>query len=66
MGRNALPDGTTANITFPHGSGACNFDIEVKYDDDDTAEWTDIDLCQYAAISLFWDKTQQATRAAGE
>lgn len=64
MGPNAVPDGTVVDITFPHGGSACKFDIKVKYHDGDTAEWTNVDLCQYEKISLFWDGKQ--TRAVGE
>src|SRR5450631_616012 len=55
MGSKALADGDVLNVTFPHGGIACQFDIKVKYhDDDSTAEWGDINLCQYETISLFW------------
>jgi hypothetical protein len=64
MGKDALPDGTVVNITFPHGGKACKFDIRVKYNDGDKAEWTDVDLCEYEKISLYWDGKQ--TRAVGE
>jgi hypothetical protein len=64
MGRSTLDNGDTVNITFPHGGTACKFDIKVKYNDGDTAEWTGVDLCQYETISLFWDGKQ--TRAVGE
>lgn len=67
MGRDSLADGEFANITFPHGGNACHFDIKVKYHDDgSTAEWSDVDLCQYEAITLFWDAKNQVTRAVGE
>ena len=64
MGSAAVPNGTSVNITFPHSSSACKFDIRVKYNDGDTAEWSNIDLCKYEAISLYWDGKQ--TRAVGE
>jgi hypothetical protein len=64
MGDNSVPDGTTVNITFPHGGKACKFDIRVKYHDGDKAEWSNVDLCEYEKISLFWDGKQ--TRAVGE
>jgi hypothetical protein len=35
-------------------------------DDNSTAEWGDVDLCQYTTISLFWDAKKQTTRAVGE
>ncbi len=67
MGHDALADGEAVDITFPHGNGACSFDIKVKYhDDSSTAEWTDVNLCKYEAISLFWDDKKQVTRAVGE
>jgi len=64
MGRGALADGEYVKITFPHGNGACKFDIKVDYEDGDTAEWGGVDLCQYESISLFWDG--KTTRAVGE
>ena len=59
-------DGDAVKITFPHGNGACNFDIQVKYNDGDKAEWSNVDLCKYEAITLFWDKKSQETKAVGE
>jgi hypothetical protein len=67
MGKDALADGEVLNVTFPHGGSACHFDIKVKYHDDaSTAEWGNIDLCQYETISLFWNDKSQETRAVGE
>jgi hypothetical protein len=64
MGKEALGDGESVNITFPHGGSACKFDIKVEYKDGDTAEWSAVDLCEYETISLFWDGKK--TRAVGE
>lgn len=64
IGKGALGDGKSVNITFPHGGSACKFDIKVKYNDGDTAEWGGVDLCEYETISLYWDGKQ--TRAVGE
>lgn len=67
MGRDAFADGESVNIVFPHGNGACRFDIKVKYhDDDSTAEWGNVDLCAYDVITLYWDAKNQVTRAVGE
>ena len=66
MGRGALGNNELVNITFPHGNGVCQFDIKVKYNDGDTAEWGNINLCQYETISLFWDANAHSTRAVGE
>ena len=66
MGADALADGDSKDINFPHGGSACRFDIKVKYNDEDTAEWGDVNLCQYSTISLFWDAKRKVTRAVGE
>jgi len=67
MGTGALGDGDGVNIVFPHGGSACHFDIKVKYNvDSSTAEWSDVNLCQYTAVSLFWDAKNQVSRAVGE
>ena len=67
MGRDALADGEAVNIVFPHGNGACRFDIKVKYHDDgSTAAWMDVDLCKFSTITLFWDAKTQQSRAVGE
>ena len=66
MGKGTLRDGETLNITFPHGNGACRFDIKVKYDDGDVGEFGDVNLCDYSIISLYWDTKNQTTRAVGE
>jgi hypothetical protein len=67
MGSDALADGEVLTVTFPHGGSACQFDIKVKYhDDNSTAEWGDVNLCQYESISLYWNAKLQVTRAVGE
>jgi hypothetical protein len=67
MGTGALGDGENVKIVFPHGSEACHFDIKVKYHDDgSTAEWGDVNLCDFDSISLYWDANKQVTRAVGE
>ena len=67
MGRDALNDGESVKIVFPHNSDACDYDIKVKYHDDgSTAEWSDVDLCKYETITIYWDNKNQVTRAVGE
>ena len=66
MGKQTLDDGQTLTVTFPHGNGACDFDIKVRYDDGSNAQWRNVDLCKYEAISLYWDAKNQVTRAVGE
>lgn len=64
LGRDTLDDGETVTITFPRSSTACQFDIKVKYQDGDTAEWGNVNLCQYEQITIYWDGNN--TRAVGE
>lgn len=64
MGKDALADGEKVDIEFPHGGGKCKFDIKVKYNDGDEAEWGNVDLCEWNAITLHWDGKR--TTATGE
>ncbi len=64
MGKGSLGDGEWVTITFPHGGSHCHYDIKVKYNDGDEAQWGDVNLCNYEKISLFWDGKE--TRAEGE
>lgn len=67
MGTGALAVDTQVKIVFPHGNGACMFDLKVKYHDDgSSAEWGNVDLCKYEIISLYWDAKNQVSRATGE
>jgi hypothetical protein len=66
MGDDALADGESVKITFPHTSSACKFDIRVIYHDKDKAEWGNVDLCEYETITLYWDAKNQVTKAVGE
>ena len=66
MGSGALGDGEKVTIVFPNRNGVCSFDIQVKYSDGDTAAWSEVDLCKYETITLFWDKKNQVTKAVGD
>ena len=67
LGQQALGDSDVVTITFPRNNSICKFDIKVKYHDDgSTAEWSNIDLCEYEKITLYWDAKAQVTRAVGE
>jgi hypothetical protein len=66
MGSGNLEDGSKVDITFKSGTTNCNFDLRVVYDDDDTATWNDVNLCELSKIHLHWDKKAGVTRASGE
>ncbi len=66
MGTGSLDAGNKVDITFKSGTAACSFDLKVVYDDNDTATWSDVDLCTLSKIHLHWDKNAGVTRATGE
>jgi len=64
MGQDALSDGEAAvNITFPHRTSACSFDIKVAYNDGDEATWDSVNLCKVSTVTLYWrnGKTRAVT-----
>ena len=66
MGTGTLGDGEKVDITFKSSTSACNYDLKVVYDDDDTATWNNVNLCELSKIHLHWDKKAGVTRASGE
>jgi hypothetical protein len=66
MGQGSLDDGSKVEITFKGGTGGCSYDLKVVYDDDDTATWSNVNLCELSKIHLHWDKKAGVTRASGE
>ncbi len=63
MGRGTLEADASVNITFNAPDSVCNWDLKVKYDDNDTAEWSNLNLCNISTVTLFWDRKNQTTRA---
>ncbi len=54
-------------IAFPGSNSACMFGIMVKYRENNVkTKWSNVDLCNYSAITLYMDKRNRATRAVGE
>lgn len=63
MGRGALEEDAAVDITFDAPANACRWDLKVKYNDGDTAEWSNLNLCNIETVTLFWDRKNQTTRA---
>ena len=63
MGQDSLQPNRTVTITFNAPNNVCRWDLRVKYDDDDTAEWSNLNLCNISTVTLYWDKKNQTTRA---
>lgn len=66
MGSGALAEDSAVDISFNSPSNVCKWDMKVKYDDGETAQWTNINLCSISKITLFWDKKNQTTRAVSD
>ena len=63
MGKGTLEADASVDITFSAPPNACRWDLKVKYDDNDTAEWSNLNLCNINKVTLFWDRKNQTTRA---
>ncbi len=65
MGRgNVLEDGDSTEITFRDSARGCRWDLKVKYHDDTTAEWSNLNLCEIDKITLHYDRKSGVTRAS--
>lgn len=63
MGRDALGDGDAVDLSFNAPDSVCRWDMKVKYNDGDTAEWSNLNLCNIDTVTLYWDRKNQTTRA---
>jgi len=66
LGTGQLPDGNKVDITFKSANTICNYDLKVVYDDDDTAVWSNLNLCDLSKIHLHYDRKAGVTRATTE
>jgi hypothetical protein len=66
LGTGQLGDGNKVNVTFKNGNTVCEYDLKVVYDDDDTAVWSSLNLCDLSKIHLHYDRKAGVTRASTE
>lgn len=52
LGRDVLANGESAQITFERGESQCNWDIRVTYQDGETGDWRNNNLCEIATVTL--------------
>ena len=52
LGRDTLGNGESADITFPHDTTQCMWDIKATYDDGDTTDMRGVNLCTVATVTL--------------
>ena len=62
MGKDAIANGDTADITFNGSSNACKWDIKVVYNDGDKSEFRAVNLCNVSRVTLFWNRSAGDTR----
>jgi hypothetical protein len=64
MGDQAVADDATVNVHFHPKARTCHWDLKVVYSDDDSsAVWYNINLCEVEKITLHYDRKNDVTRA---
>jgi hypothetical protein len=64
LGQEVLGDGEYANVHFSPKIKTCQWDLKVVYSDDDSsAVWSKIDLCNVEKITIFYDRKNDVTKA---
>ena len=58
LGSHVLQPGQTAQVVFDRAEQQCNYDLRATYDDRDTSEMRNVNLCQVGTISLVDDSGQ--------
>ncbi len=66
LGDGELANGETVAIRFSRSDKSCNWDLKVVYDDGDTSEWEDFNLCKISTIRLFYDRKKRTSWAETE
>lgn len=52
LGTQVMQAGQTAQVVFDRAETQCNYDIRVTYDDNDTSEMRNINLCTTSTVNL--------------
>jgi hypothetical protein len=52
LGRHVLQTGDTGQVVFDRAESQCNYDLRVTYDDGDTSEMRNLNLCTTATVQL--------------
>jgi hypothetical protein len=52
LGVEVLGTGESADISFDRDEDKCHWDIRVTYDDGDTGDWRNINLCETTTVEL--------------
>ena len=52
LGQDVLQPGQTASVVFDRAEQQCNYDIRATYDDGDTSDVRNVNLCQVGTVNL--------------
>ena len=52
LGSQVLQNGQTAQVVFDRAETQCNYDIRATYDDGDTTDMRNVNLCQVGTVNL--------------
>jgi len=52
LGSHVLQPGQTAQVVFDRAEQQCNYDIRATYDDHDTSDVRNVNLCQVGTVNL--------------
>lgn len=52
LGSQVLQNGQTAQVVFDRSETQCNYDLRATYDDGDTTDMRNINLCQVGTVNL--------------
>lgn len=52
LGSNVLQNGQTLEVSFDRSTTECNYDIQATYDDGDTTDMRNVNLCQVGTVTL--------------
>jgi hypothetical protein len=64
LGQDVLEDGKAVNVHFNPKAETCKWDLKVIYtDDDSSAIWQSINLCEVDKITIHYDRKNDVTRA---
>ena len=64
LGQDVLEDGKAVNVHFNPKTRTCKFDLKVVYtEDDSSAIWQNINLCEVDKITIHYDRKNDVTRA---
>lgn len=67
LGRDVLADGERQEIRFSRDTDACKWDLKVVYEDDNSsAEWGALNLCEISVVRLMYNRKSGETSATVE